>query len=67
MMIGFLGALLGAGVTLLGGVMRGENTTQSFTDILAMALLYFGWGLLVLGATMMFVGIVIHWMFLFRR
>ena len=59
MTIGFLSALLGAGVTILGGFLR---TT---VDIFGVLLLYFGWLVLIVGAVAMSVGIFIHWSSMF--
>ena len=55
MTIGFLSALLGGGVTILGGFLR---TT---VDMFGVLLIYFGWLVLIAGAITMLVGIFIHW------
>jgi hypothetical protein len=61
MTIGFLSALLGAGVTILGGFLR------TAADTFGILLLYFGWLVLIVGAIAMLVGIFIHWSSMFSN
>lgn len=66
MTIGFLGAIIGACLALLGGFIRDKDESQSLLDFFATIILYLGGSLLVLGAIAMFAGIVFHWIGMFK-
>lgn len=66
MTIGFLGAVAGAGLTLLGGVLRGASEVSQLLEYAVMLVLYLGWSLLILGAVAMCAGILMHWTSLFQ-
>jgi hypothetical protein len=57
----------GAGVTLLGGVIRDASEVSQLLEYAAKLFLYFGWSLLILGAAAMCTGILMHWIFLFQN
>ena len=67
MLIGFLAAIAGAGVSLLGGVLRDEAATKSLLEPIATVVLYSGWTVLILGAITMFGGVVTHWVGMFKK
>jgi hypothetical protein len=66
MTIGFLGAVTGAGVTLLGGVIRDASEIPQLLGYAAMLVLYLGWSLLILGAVAMCAGVLMHWISLIQ-
>ena len=66
MTIGFLGAVTGAGLTLLGGVIRDASEVTQLLEYAAMLVQYLGWSLLILGAAVMCTGILMHWISLFQ-
>ena len=67
MTVGFLCAVAGAGLALLNAVIRDCNEIQSALYLFSKISVYLGWGVLCLGGLIMFVGIVIHWWYLFRN
>ncbi len=66
MTLGFSVAIVGAGISLLGGFIRQEGEIPSVLNMLATMVLYLGGALLVLGATTMLAGIVLHWISIFQ-
>ena len=66
MTIGVLGAVVGAGAAILGGWIRDIYDSHLLLDLFGTIVLYFGWGLLILGAIAMFIGIMMHWVSMFR-
>lgn len=66
MTLGFLVAIVGAGISLLGGFIRDYGEIQSVLNILATVVVYLGGALLVLGAATMLAGIVLHWISIFQ-
>ena len=66
MTIGFLGAVTGAGVTLLGGVIRDASEVSQLLEYAAKLVLYLGWSLLILSTAVMCTGILMHWISVFQ-
>ena len=66
MTIGFIGAVLGACLSLAGDFLKDEVVVSGLGRYVSMLFVYAGWSLLLLGALIMSIGILLHWMHIFR-
>lgn len=66
MTMGFLGAVLGACLSLGGDFLKDEGVATGLAHDISLLFIYAGWSLLLVSALVMAAGILLHWVHMFR-